>query len=273
MGKGHSLPKPAVKITADCPHCGSKQLESVFAKSTLCRKCGGYFDLEKLRAPELPETKQNSFFEKFGKLISRERTRTIRCYECNASQHVSSSAKSSICPHCSAYIDLTDFKISTTFSRSIQTQGTITITSKGDVTSTKVACGTAIIEGKIRGNLMCSGTARVKLKGKLMGSLEAHQLIIEKHSNVEFVRPIKVGSAEIKGKISARIMADGVVAITKSGCLEGTVYAKAITVDKGGIFHGELYIGRQELAQPDLLPAREDESNFLPGSLTLGEAT
>jgi cytoskeletal protein CcmA (bactofilin family) len=76
-------------------------------------------------------------------------------------------------------------------------------------------------------------------------------LIIEKQANVEFVRPLHVGTAEINGKISARIFADSVT-INKNGALEGAVTAKSIKIERGGIFHGDLIIGQQKEEQGEL---------------------
>jgi cytoskeletal protein CcmA (bactofilin family) len=109
----------------------------------------------------------------------------------------------------------------------------------------------------------------VKVHGKLFGSVETHHLIVQKRADVEFVRPIKVHSVEIHGKISARIMCETCVTITKGGALEGVVYAKAINIERGGIFSGELFIGQQELTQPELLGAG-DEHPGLFGDETLG---
>jgi cytoskeletal protein CcmA (bactofilin family)/ribosomal protein S27E len=263
-------PKLAGKINATCPHCHHVQLESSFAKSTICRACSHSFEIAETQPVREETPAKSSIFSHFGKLISREHVRDIRCYQCGAGQHVSSSAKSSICPQCGTYLDLRDFKISGTFSRSVQTQGLVHITSRGDVTSSKVACGTANIEGKFRGNLLCTGTTRVKMKGKLFGAVETHHLVVEKGAAVEFIRPVKVVTAEIRGRVSARIMCEGVIDICKSGELDGVVYAKSITVDKGGIFHGELYIGRRQLQQPELLPS--PEPGILPesGELAFG---
>ena len=240
----------------ECPHCGFKQLESVFAKTTYCRKCSEHFSLEKQghNAPPPSGAHEDSIFTRFARLLQREQIKTIHCFGCHKPQQVSSFAKSSICPHCSAYIDLRDFKISSAFSRSLETQGTIAIGSRGDVTSTKILCGNAIIKGKIHGSLICTGTTRVKAKGRVLGSIDSQNLVIEKGSNVEFVRALRAGTAEINGKISARIMAD-VVKIGATGALEGIVYAKSISVEKGGIFHGELFIGQHQLAQQELIPS------------------
>ena len=256
-------PQSAGKIAVECPHCGFKQLESPFAKSTFCRKCSEHYDLGK-PLPEPREETSPSFLSRLGGLFSRQTSREITCFDCGATQTVSSSAKSSICPQCSAYVDLSDFKINTTFSRSIQTQGIIKISSKGDVTSAKVACSDAFIQGKLRGNLLCTGTASVKLKGKLAGALDVKKLVIQKRSDVEIVRAVKAKSVEISGKVSARLNVDGLVTITKRGYLEGTVNAKAITIEKGGVFIGELVIGNQQLTQPDL-PV-EEKPNYKAAS-------
>jgi cytoskeletal protein CcmA (bactofilin family) len=55
---------------------------------------------------------------------------------------------------------------------------------------------------------------------------------------------------EVNGRLSARLYCDGTVMINKGGHLEGTLYAKAITVEKGGIFSGELFIGQKDPSQP-----------------------
>jgi cytoskeletal protein CcmA (bactofilin family)/predicted RNA-binding Zn-ribbon protein involved in translation (DUF1610 family) len=268
-----NTPKQPEKVSADCPHCGFSQLESAYAKSTFCRKCGQHYSIEKLLAKEVTSLKEPSILDKISKLVSGEKVREICCFSCGHKQQVSTAAQSSQCPHCSSYIDLRDFKIAGPFGRSIQTQGDVLITSKGDITSSKIACGSAIIEGKLRGNLSCTGEVRVRFHGKILGGVEAQHLIIEKKANVEFVRPVKVQSIEIHGKASARIMCEGCVTIAKGASLEGVVYAKAINVDKGGIFSGELFIGQQEMTQPDLLSPNEDQRGFFgDDSLEFGPA-
>jgi cytoskeletal protein CcmA (bactofilin family)/predicted RNA-binding Zn-ribbon protein involved in translation (DUF1610 family) len=252
-----NIPKAAEKVSADCPHCGFSQLESVFAKSTFCRKCGQHYSIEKLLAKEAASLKGPSFFDKLSKMVAGEKIRDICCFSCGHKQQVSSSAQSSICPHCSSYIDLSDFRITGQFGRTIQTAGEVVITSKGDVTSAKISCGSATIEGKLRGNLYSTGEVTVKLRGKLQGTIEANKLVIEKKAEVEFARPVKVHAAEIGGRMAAIVHCDGCVTIVKGGELAGTVYAKAINIEKGGIFSGDLIIGQADLIQQEL-PAPDE---------------
>jgi cytoskeletal protein CcmA (bactofilin family) len=148
-------------------------------------------------------------------------------------------------------IDLSDFKIAGPFGRSIQTQGEVVLSSKADVTSAKIACGAAVIDGKLRGLLVCTGEARVKLQGKFLGDIDAHKLVIDKKADVEFARPVKARAVEIHGKMVADINCDGCLSISSGGSLVGVVHAKAINIEKGGIFSGELAIGQEEEPPPE----------------------
>lgn len=253
--------QPLEKISADCPHCGFSQLEAALAKSTYCRKCGEYYSIEKLLAKEAGSLKAPSFFERIGKLVSRETTRDIGCFSCGATQQVSSAAESTQCPKCSSYIDLRDFKITGAFGRSIQTQGQVMISSKGDVTSQRILCGGASIEGKMRGQMVSTGTVSVKVYDRVLGGIEAQKIVIEKKCQVEFSKPLKSPDIEINGKVIAEIQCDGRVTIQKRGWLEGNVYAKSIVVEKGGVFSGNLFIGRvEELTAEPQEPQEEGET-------------
>ncbi len=240
-----NTPKQAEKISADCPHCGFTQLESAYAKSTFCRKCGQHYSIEKLLAKEATSLKGPGFFDKLSKLISGETIREVACFSCQHKQSVSSAAQSTLCPACGSYIDLRDFKIDGPFGRTIQTQGEVEIRSKGDVSSARIGCHTAYLEGKLRGTLVATHDVFLKTKEKILGGIETKRLTVEKRCDAEVMRLVKVQSAEINGRLSARMVCEGAVKINKGGTLEGILYAKAIVVEKGGIFSGELFIGQK----------------------------
>ncbi|MEA3189113.1 MAG: hypothetical protein QOD99_2943 [Chthoniobacter sp.] len=244
------------QVTVACPYCHAKQSESAFAKSTFCRKCGKHIDIRKLvlpaSAPE-PAEEKTGFLERFTRLVRREEFKEVRCFSCDAPQTVSSFAKSGSCAHCGVYMDLSSHKITGNFSRNIETHGTIAIDKKGDVTSARLICGTALVLGKVHGNLECTGEMRVKMTGRVPGAIKSKNIVVEKRSDIDFVRPLHVSGIEIHGKVSARIYAD-FVAISKTGELDGTVHAKSIKIEKGGVFHGDLFIGQPDLEQSELLP-------------------
>ena len=242
-------PRQAEKISADCPHCGFTQLESAYAKSTFCRKCGQHYSIEKLLAKEATSLKGPGFFEKLTKLVTRESIRDVACFSCGHKQSVSSAAQSSLCPHCGSYIDLRDFKIAGPFGRSIQTQGEVHITSRGECSSAKVGCNSASIEGKLRGSLFATHEVHLKTKERILGSIETKLLVVEKRCDCEVVRTVKAQAIEIFGRISANVFCDGQVKINKGGILEGSLHARSIVVDKGGIFSGDLSISQHPTAE------------------------
>ncbi len=248
--------KLSEKMASVCPHCRFTQEESVLAKSTFCRKCQGHYTIERALAGEASIVKEPGLFSKLTKLFGGEKERVVTCFMCAHQQTLSTEAHSTNCPKCNAYIDLRDFKITGPFGRSVQTAGLVELGAKGDVTSTRLMCGTAVIEGSLRGCIICTGTAKVNLKGRMPGQLEAGHVLVEKKADVEFVRPLRTKLFEINGKARGQVVADK-VAINKGGSLEGTVYARAIVVEKGGFFSGDLNIG-PEYSQMPVVPLPED---------------
>ncbi len=229
----------------------------------MCRQCGGSYapsaprpeSKPKLFAKPLPVAADNSsILSKFEGLWARKSNAIVECFDCQAKQEVSGTASSTICPACSAHIDLQDYKVTTSFSRTIRTQGEVHLTPKGDLSSSSVICRSALIEGKLRGNLQCSGLATINFNGKIPGRLTARQVIIERRADVQFFRRLNVGTIEIRGRMSGEIIAESEVTIRRGGSLDGDVTARSISVEKGGMFSGQLIIGQGALMQGELLP-------------------
>jgi cytoskeletal protein CcmA (bactofilin family) len=63
------------------------------------------------------------------------------------------------------------------------------------------------------------------------------------------------------------------VTIHKKGSLEGDVTARAISVEKGGMFSGQLVIGQADLTQGELLPEQKPAAGRLPGADISGAAS
>src|SRR4051794_40589706 len=239
-------------------------MEYAAAKTTMCRQCGRSFAPGTPRpalrppvaGPNEPAGARESFtIGKIEGLWKTPRNRVVACFECKRKHEVSDAATSTNCPGCSAHIDLRDYKITTSFSRSIRTRGELHLTSKGDLSSTSVFCKSALIEGKLRGNLQCEESATVNYVGKIPGRLTANYVCVERKADVHCFRRVRAASIDIKGKMSAEIIATGPVNIHKTGVLEGNVTAKSINIEKGGIFSGQLVIGQADLTQAELLPS------------------
>jgi len=239
-------------------------MEYVAAKSTMCRQCGRSFspstpkpELKPRAKEETPAPEASAAPRKFEGIWGRPRSRVVSCFECKRKHEVSDAATSTNCPGCSAHIDLRDYKITTSFSRTIRTRGDIHLTAKGDLSSTSVICESALIEGKLRGNLQCDESVTINFTGKIPGRLTAQHVTIERKADIQCFRRVRVGSIDIKGRMSAEIIATGAVTIYKTGMLDGSVTAKSIAIEKGGIFSGQLVIGQAGLTQGELLPGQK----------------
>jgi cytoskeletal protein CcmA (bactofilin family) len=261
------------KVSAECPHCGFRQKEYAAAKSSICRQCGRSFSpfapkpgLKLRTKEEAPEPESPSFLGRFEDFWKRQRTAIIECFECKRKQQVSGAATSTICPACSTHIDLRDYKITSGFSRSIRTRGDVHLTSKGDLASSSIVCRSALIEGRLRGNLHCDDIATINLSGKIPGRISARHVIVERKADIHCFRQVRAGSIEIKGRMSGEIMAQTIVTVHKKGSLEGDVTARAITVEKGGMFSGQLVIGQVSITQGELLQDQEPAVISIPES-------
>jgi cytoskeletal protein CcmA (bactofilin family) len=237
--------KPIVKVNVQCPHCGFEQLEPQAAKSTICKNCSSHFEINS-RVSAKPSQPGGGFLTQLAPKPKQAQpadlSRTVACFDCSATHRVSSLAKTTLCPSCGSYIDLQDFNITGLFSRSIRTRGRLVIAGRGDLNCGRAICGSAVIEGRIRGSLNCEGKAVFKSKGKLSGDIEANHLVIERAAEVEFSRPVRAGRVEIMGKVTGKIICGTEIYIYKKGSLMGSVHAKSFVVDHGGYFIGDVDI-------------------------------
>jgi cytoskeletal protein CcmA (bactofilin family)/ribosomal protein S27E len=248
------------KVSAECPHCGFKQMEYAAAKSSICRQCGRSFSpfapkpglkLQTTEEAPAPET-ASSIFGRLEDFWKRQTSSVVECFECKRKQQVSGAATSTICPSCSAHIDLRDYKITSGFSRSIRTRGNVHLSGKGDLASSSVVCQSALIEGRLRGNLHCDDTATVNYSGKIPGRISARHVVVDRKADIHCFRTVRAEHIQIKGRMSGEIVAQTVM-VHKKGSLEGDVTARAISVEKGGMFSGQLAIGQIGLTQGELL--------------------
>ncbi len=260
------MAKSPPKVNVECAHCGFQQMEYAAAKNTLCRQCGKHFVVALAERVEVAKPALElggvvappSLLQRFEGLWNRPRITSVVCFDCGTVQALNSAASSTICPSCSVHMDLRDYKISTAFSRAIRTQGRVHVTAAGDLSSSSVVCRCAIIDGKLRGSLECTEKAEFRAPAKVQGKLSASELLISKKADVQFFRRVRVGSVEIRGKMSGEIVAETVVTIRRSGSLEGNVVARSINVEKGGTFSGQLVIGQNQWKQGELISEMEE---------------
>lgn len=259
MARKQKLP---AKRPVLCPYCGGRQEESVFALTTICASCGRHYDIRQeakarpsnaaghivLREQRDDAERERSLLAPIAGLAAtvfgkKRGPRRVQCFECGARSEVSRAAQSTACPKCGSYIDLQDVTVDRAVSRAIRTQGDLTVTPKGILSSTKAYVGNATIEGAVEGSLVANGRILVKRVGLLNGALHADELEFGKKSRIRLMRSAHARTVVVRGEVEGELHATGSVVVHRRGRLTGTVFARGFRVDKGGEFHGSLKIG------------------------------
>jgi len=239
------------KISVRCSHCGNLQQEPAHVLSTYCRACGEHFTVaaakEQAAAPAAPKV---GFMTRLVRTAIQRPPRKVRCYACGNTHEASGYAASTICPHCSGYIDLRNVVISNRTTRVVDTRGHLHIERAGFLNNASTICGSALIEGQINGRLYCDDLVRLSGKGRCGAEFSANKIVVEKTADLYITHPLRCAEALIRGHVAGRILCSGTVRVFKTGLLEGDVHAKAFTVDKGGAYQGNISIGRMEPPHP-----------------------
>ncbi len=112
----------------------------------------------------------------------------------------------------------------------------------------------------------------INLVGKIPGRIGAQHMTVERESDIQCFRRVKVTNIDIKGRMSGEIVATGSVTIQKTGTLDGNVTAKSIAIEKGGMFSGQLVIGQANLTQGELLTEAKAAEKKAEPEVPLGAA-
>lgn len=163
-GNGVSERRKSSVLT--CPHCDFSQEVLFSGISTFCKSCHQVINLEKV-------LNLNPF-----PLSDRPVLKRVVCFHCENEQSIPSKALSSFCKKCGKRINLQNYRITGKFSGALETQGTLHVTSTGELRS-NVVCHSAIIEGKISGTIRALDKVELRETAVIKGSIQALNLIIK----------------------------------------------------------------------------------------------
>ncbi len=166
--------------------------------------------------------------------------REILCVGCRQPLFVSKHASSTICPHCSDYVNLESFSISNHRRENIRTRGDISIQRKASLSASEVVCHNLKVYGKISGKIDCTGDAFFHCSGKVVGSLRCKHLVIHKICNLTFLPGIHAETAEIHGEVKGDIICDGKIKISKTATVIGDCTAPTVSLEDGGNLSGQM---------------------------------
>jgi cytoskeletal protein CcmA (bactofilin family) len=219
------------KVPVPCPHCGHTQEVPRTAFSTVCKSCGGHFEVQEILKPR-PR-----------KAAAAPERRPIQCPDCGTQLEVPLAAESTMCKRCSVHIDLRDYNISSAVSRNFRTKGVFVVEPKGYVFNTEAIVGEAVIKGRFLGKLNAERSLTIYSGAEIKGTFTTGRLIIPAQNRLHWNEPLHIGSAEISGELTANVVASGTLILKRSALFFGDVQARHLVVEPGAILVGSMRIG------------------------------
>lgn len=213
-------------VGVSCPKCGEKQLQPRTAYSTICVACHEYFRVqEALRPAPKPAPRD----------IERRR---VCCFECGSEIEVPQTAASSMCKRCSSHIDLADYQVTKTLSKSFRTHGRLVIEESGYLLNTEATAGNAVVKGRVIGRLTAVGCLELHSSARIKGTLTAGRLWVPAGQHFHWPEPLQVRDADIEGELVAGLRATGTVRLRSSGLYFGHLESAGLVVEAGAVFVG-----------------------------------
>ena len=219
------------KIPVACPRCGYTQLEPPTAYSTVCKKCQFHFEVQKSSRPA----------PKMEALAVD--TRLIKCFQCGTELRVARTASSTMCKRCSSYVDLTDYRVTSTVSKSFRTHGKLVIEEKGYLLNTEAHVGDAVVKGKVIGKLIVEGTLELHSSAVITGKFSAGRLVIPQGHHFRWPQLLEMKVIEVLGELVCDVRVAEAVVLRASGKLFGNVEGTNFLVEAGAIFVGAARVG------------------------------
>lgn len=229
-------------VEIQCPECGHRQLEPALAISTYCRQCSTHIAIG---AEPRPHPKPRA----------RPALRTVHCYTCGQAHETARDALETLCPHCGAAISLRDMDVAGVSARPVDIRGRLAIPAGSRLSTPRMVCEAAWIEGQAHGALFCAGEARLAACATLSLAVYARSLIIEKDARLALASPCLAGTAEIRGSLEGWLFAAGRVRIRKGGAFRGILHARALEIERGAMLLSETVIGPAGPCEPPALPS------------------
>jgi cytoskeletal protein CcmA (bactofilin family) len=224
-------------VAVACPRCGYTQQEPRTAYSTVCKNCHQHFRLEEVLHPSA----------KAAKIIIEQRR--IRCFQCGTELEVPRAAASTMCKRCSGHVDLSDYRVTQTISKSYRTHGWVVVEEKGFLLNTDTLAGEAVIKGRVIGKLVAQGSLEIHSTANIKGQFSAGCLIIPAGHHFRWPEPLRAAGFELAGELVANLSTSGRVLLKSTARLFGDVEAADIVIESGAVFMGSAKVGCSRTAK------------------------
>jgi cytoskeletal protein CcmA (bactofilin family) len=170
--------------------------------------------------------------------------RRIRCFQCGTELDVAKAAASTMCKRCSSHVDLADYQINQTYSKSFRTHGRLVLEEKGYLLNTESFVGEAVLKGRLIGKLTTEGVLEIHSSAYIKGTLFPGRLVVPLGHQFRWPQPLPLRDAEISGELVADLNSTGTVILKSTARLFGNITALNLVVEAGAIFVGDARIGK-----------------------------
>jgi len=230
------MPPPTKKnsVPVTCPRCGYTQPEQRQAYSTICKNCHQHFRIEEALKPAV----------KPAKILVEQRR--VRCFQCGTELEAPKAAASTMCKRCSSYVDLSDYRITSTVSKNFRTHGWLVVEEKGYLLNTDSLAAEAVIKGRVIGKVTAHGSLELHSTASIKGSFSAGRLVIPAGQHFRWPEALRIGGAEIGGELVANVEASGTVVLKTTARMFGDLTAANLVVEEGAVFVGRARVGKLE---------------------------
>ena len=231
---------PAKKdsVAVACPRCGHVQEEPRTAYSTICKGCREHFRVQEALRP-VAQAVQRAVEQ-----------RRVRCFQCGTELDVAKAAASTMCKRCSSYVDLADYHITQTLSKSFRTHGRLVLEEKGYLLNTESLVGEAVIKGRLIGKLATEGALEIHSSATIKATLQPGRLVIPAGQRFRWPQALNVRDAEISGELVADLSGTGTIVLKPTARLFGNVTALNLVVQAGAVFVGSARVGVPSQSPP-----------------------
>jgi hypothetical protein len=121
----------------------------------------------------------------------------IDCLHCGRAQSIARRAITITCKFCNKTLRLEPVSIATHHARRhIETCATVTIEKTGDVFADDILCGSLVLRGRLRGNVVSRGPVTIEAEAELRGDVTAPALSVGEGAVIE--GDYRIGNSELR---------------------------------------------------------------------------
>ena len=156
------------KINISCPFCNGSLSVSTESAVYRCTHCNNIININ--------QTADTGIKKKSVQIDQKK----LVCFKCGKEIFADKGADAVICKYCYFRNDMSDHKVKTMFGTVLQTHGQLYLVKKGIIETSSIHVGSALINGKIIGDIKAFGSVEILKKGEVKGNITCRSFYVRK---------------------------------------------------------------------------------------------